>query len=69
MKKEDVNCILDIGSTKLRFSVISQGLSKEIYFNEREVLNYLSNNEISLFNSEQILDETIKEAEKKIGFH
>ena len=66
MQKDQVECIMDLGSSKFRFSVINKDLAREIINKEKKIF---SDVQIDKSKPAQVFDEIIKNSEKDIGLH
>ena len=69
MDKDHVQCVMDLGSSKFRFSIINKDISKEIYNTEKNIYETDINEKIFSNNSNEVFEQIIKNSEKKVGLH
>ena len=69
MNEKSLNVFIDFGSSKIRLGIFNQENSKSILVSERECISSFSLNNFDIKNSNEIIKDLIKSAEKKINNH
>ena len=69
MNEKSLNVFIDFGSSKIRLGIFNQENSKSILVLEKECISNFSLKNFDIKNSNEIVKDLIKSAEKKIDNH
>ena len=69
MNEKSVNVFIDFGSSKIRLGIYNKETSKNIFILDNECISNLSLNNFDIKNSNEVIKNLIKSAEKKISNH
>ena len=69
MNEENIKVFIDFGSSKIRLGVFSKEISKNIIILEEDCISNFSLKKIDINNSQEVIKNLIKSAEKKINKH
>ncbi len=69
MNENSLNVFIDFGSSKIRLSVYNKETSKNIFILEKECISDFRLNNFNIKNSNEVIKDLIKSAEKKIDNH
>ncbi len=69
MNEKSLNFFIDFGSSKIRLGIFNQENSKSILVSEKECISNFSLKNFDIKNSNEIIKDLIKSAEKKIDNH
>ena len=69
MNENSLNVFIDFGSSKIRLSVYNKETSKNIFILEKECISDFRLNNFNIKNSNEVIKNLIKSAEKKIDNH
>jgi len=69
MNEKSLNVFIDFGSSKIRLGIYNKETSKNIFILEKECISNFAVNNFDIKNSNEIIKDLIKSAEKKINNH
>ena len=69
MNEKNLNAFIDFGSSKIRLGVYDKEISKNIIVSEKNCISNFSLKNFNINNSNEIIKDLIKSAEKKINNH
>ena len=69
MNEENIKVFIDFGSSKIRLGVFSKEISKNIIILEEDCISNFSLKKLDINNSQEVIKNLIKSAEKKINKH
>ena len=69
MNEKSLNIFIDFGSSKIRLGIYNKETSKNIIILEKDCISNFSLNNFDIKNSNEIIKDLIKSAEKKINNH
>ncbi len=69
MSKNNLNVFIDFGSSKIRLGLYNKDTSKNIFIQEKNCISNFSLKNFNIKNSNEIIKDLIKSAEKKINNH
>jgi len=69
MNEKNLNVFIDFGSSKIRLGIYNKETSKNIIISEKDCISNFSLKNFDIINSNEIINELIKSAEKKINKH
>ncbi len=69
MNEENIKVFIDFGSSKIRLGVFSKEISKNIIILEEDCISNFSLKKLDINNSQEVIKNLIKSAEKKIKKH
>ena len=69
MNEENIKVFIDFGSSKIRLGVFSEEISKNIIILEEDCISNFSLKKLDINNSQEVIKNLIKSAEKKINKH
>ena len=69
MNEKNLNVFIEFGSSKIRLGVYSNQTSKNIFISEKECISNFSLKKFDINNSNEIIRDLIKSAEKKVDKH
>ena len=69
MNAKSLNVFIDFGSSKIRLGAYNKNNSKNIFISERDCLSNFTLKNFDIKNSNEIIRDLIKSAEKKVETH
>ena len=69
MNEENIKVFIEFGSSKIRLGVFSEEISKNIIILEEDCISNFSLKKLDINNSQEVIKNLIKSAEKKINKH
>ena len=69
MNEKNLNVFIDFGSSRIRLGVYDNETSKNIFISEKDCISNFNLKKFEINNSNEIIRELIKSAEKKVDKH
>ena len=69
MNEKSLNVFIDLGSSKIRLGAYSQETKKNIFISERECISNFGLKNFDIKNSNEVIRDLIKSAEKDVDKH
>ena len=69
MSEKNLNVFIDFGSSKIRLGIYDKETQKNFFISEKDCISNFSINNFDIKNSNEIIKDLIKSAEKKINNH
>ena len=69
MNEKSLNVVIDFGSSKIRLGIYNKETSKNIFTLEKDCISNFTTNNFDIKNSNEIIKDLIKSAERKINNH